>query len=114
MRTMCLALGLLTGVAYADIPEESSPELRDIVRVYTHDVVMCLGRAHKKGRTPAGSLLMRVDIIDNHADAVAIERDATESKGLAKCVRRRMGAWLYQDLPDGHYTWQFEMLVADR
>ena len=101
------AAALLPCVALADVPPDSSPDLVPAIRDHTSDVVRCLGRAHKKGRMPQGTLLVEIDVEDERTSEVAVVDDATQSKGLARCVSRKIGAWDYPSTANGSYTWRF-------
>ncbi|MFT6146177.1 MAG: hypothetical protein ACJATT_003159 [Myxococcota bacterium] len=112
-RLLIPALALLLPLsATAEVPEDSSPELRQVVRAFASDMVRCFGKAHQKKLDARGSVTVAFDISDQQAIATRTVADTVGIPSLSRCMNRRAGKWLYDDVPDGTYTWRFDFRVG--
>ncbi len=112
-RLHFLVLALLLPLsANADIPEGSSPELRQAARAYASDIVKCFGKARKKHPEARGSVTMAFDVFELQATETLAIEDTVGIPALGRCMERRTSKWLYENVEDGSYTWRFDFRVG--
>ncbi len=114
MHLFLLLLALTSPVAMAqDDPDTQTTEadgdrsVRNTVRVYTNDIVICYGRAARR-QSLSGVLEVAGTVDHSSVVELRIVGDAVGSKKLTKCVQRKIKRWIFQDDYTGDFSWPFD------